>query len=115
MRELLFKEEASHRARILRDTIRRHDYLYHVLDAPEITDAEYDRLVAELRGIEAAYPELVSPESPTQRVGGQPIGGFRTISHTSPVLSLNNAFEEEDVVSFDRRVRGVASVTEPVE
>ena len=88
----------------LREQIRHHNYLYHVLDAPEIPDAEYDRLVRELQRLEAEHPELVTPDSPTQRVGAQPIEAFGTIEHRLPMLSLDNAFSEEELRDFHRRV-----------
>ncbi len=88
----------------LRERIRHHNYLYHVLDAPEIPDIEYDRLVRELQELETDYPELVTPESPTQRVGANPIEAFGTVEHRLPMLSLENAFSEEEVRDFHRRV-----------
>ena len=89
----------------LREQIRRHDYRYYVLDDPELSDARYDALVAELRALEAAHPELVTPDSPTQRVAGAPGGAFGEVVHAVPMLSLDNAFTEQDVLDFDRRVR----------
>jgi DNA ligase (NAD+) len=89
----------------LRDQVGRHDYRYYVLDDPEISDARYDALMAELRELEAAHPELVTPESPTQRVGGSPSAAFGEVVHAVPMLSLDNAFTEQDVIDFDRRVR----------
>jgi len=106
------------RARFLRDEIERHNYLYYVLDAPEIPDAEYDKLFRELERLEAQYPELVTPDSPTRRVGAAPLSDFSQITHRVPMLSLNNAFEDEEVAAFDRRVReslGVESVEYAVE
>ncbi len=98
---------ASLRQRVdrLRAEIERHNRLYHVLDDPEVPDAAYDRLMAELRGLEQQYPELVVPESPTQRVGGSPVAEFSEVRHHLPMLSLDNAFAREDVEAFDRRVR----------
>ena len=98
---------ASLRQRIerLRAEIERHNHLYHVLDAPEVPDAAYDRLMAELRDLERQHPELVVPESPTQRVGGAPVPEFSEVRHHLPMLSLDNAFAREDVEAFDRRVR----------
>ena len=93
------------RAAELRETIARHDHLYHVLDAPEIADAEYDRLFAELVVLEAAHPELAVPDSPTQRVGGAPLDAFEEVVHEVPMLSLANAFDASGVADFDRRVR----------
>jgi len=89
----------------LRQELRRHEHLYYVLDAPEISDAEYDALMRELQKLEAAHPELVTPDSPTQRVGGQPRDGFTKVKHSSPMLSLDNALSEGDLRNFDRRVR----------
>lgn len=88
----------------LRERIRHHNYLYHVLDAPEIPDAEYDRLVRELQALEEEYPELVTADSPTQRVGASPIEAFGTVEHRLPMLSLDNAFSEAEVRDFHRRV-----------
>jgi DNA ligase (NAD+) len=93
------------RAESLRRDIETHNYRYYVLDDPGISDAEYDRLFRELRDLEEAHPELASPDSPTQRVGGQPLEAFSQVIHRVPMLSLNNAFTDEDVVGFDRRVR----------
>lgn len=93
------------RVRQLRAEIARHDYRYYVLDAPEVPDAEYDRLMRELRDLEAAHPELVTPESPTQRVSGSPSREFAEVEHRVPMLSLDNGFTDEDIQNFDRRVR----------
>lgn len=90
---------------VLRAELRRHEHLYYVLDQPEITDAEYDRLMRELQAIEAQHPELVTPESPSQRVGGKPREGFVKVRHSSPMLSLDNALNEGELRDFDRRVR----------
>ncbi|MEX0977171.1 MAG: NAD-dependent DNA ligase LigA [Woeseia sp.] len=84
--------------------IRQHNYLYHVLDAPEIPDAEYDRLLLRLQAIEADYPELITADSPTQRVGAAPVKAFGTVKHSVPMLSLDNAFSEEALRNFHRRV-----------
>jgi DNA ligase (NAD+) len=89
----------------LRAEIDRHNHRYHVLDDPEIPDSEYDRLMQELRALEKDHPSLVVPESPTQRVGGAPVDAFAQVRHRMPMLSLDNAFERDDVVAFDRRVR----------
>ncbi len=101
------KAPAKLRQRVerLRAEIERHNYRYHVLDDPEVPDAEYDRMMAKLRTLEQEHPELVVPESPTQRVGGAPVAGFAAVRHQLPMLSLDNAFAREDVVAFDRRVR----------
>ena len=88
----------------LRDQIRKHDYHYYVLDSPLITDREYDELLAELKSLEAEYPELVTPDSPTQRVGGELLPGF-TVRHRVPLLSLDNTFSREELVEFNRRIQ----------
>jgi DNA ligase (NAD+) len=113
------KSQAERRISELRAEIEQHDYCYYVLDAPTIPDAEYDRLMRELQALEAEYPELLSPESPTQRVGGVPLEGFAEVRHETPMLSLANAFSDEEIHQFhDRVVRGletehVAYVAEP--
>jgi DNA ligase (NAD+) len=95
------------RAEKLREELRRHEYLYHVLDQPEISDAAFDKLMNELKALEAAHPELLCPESPTQRVGGQPRQGFETWKHQRPMRSLDNAYSAEELRDFDRRVREI--------
>ena len=89
----------------LRDEIRRHEYLYYVADDPEISDAKFDKLMERLKEIEAAHPELVTPDSPTTRVGGAPREGFTKVQHARPMLSLDNAFSYEALKDWDRRVR----------
>ena len=89
----------------LREQIEHHNYRYYVLDDPEVADAAYDRLLKELQALEAEHPALMSPESPTQRVGAAPVGALATVVHRSPMLSLDNAFSDEDIIDFDRRVR----------
>src|SRR6266550_8114609 len=88
----------------LRDEIRRHEYRYYVLDDPQISDAEFDRLMNELKKLEAAHPELVTPDSPTQRVGGKPREGFVKVAHSAPMLSLDNAYNKEELRDWERRV-----------
>jgi DNA ligase (NAD+) len=88
----------------LREQIRHHDYLYYSLDAPEVPDSEYDRLMRRLRDIEADHPELVTTDSPTQRVAGEPVDAFGTVVHRLPMLSLENAFSNQEVEDFNRRV-----------
>ncbi len=88
----------------LRDEIRRHEYRYYVLDDPEISDAEFDRLMNELKKLEAAHPELITSDSPTQRVGGKPREGFVKVPHSAPMLSLDNAYSEEELRDWERRV-----------
>lgn len=89
----------------LRTTLRHHEYLYHVLDTPEVPDAEYDRLMAELRSLEGAHPELITPDSPTQRVGAAPLSEFTQVRHEVPMLSLDNAFDEASYLAFNKRVQ----------
>ena len=98
------------RAEALRREIERHNRLYYVEDAPEITDTEYDRLFVELSALEAAHPELAGPDSPTRRVGAPPLAEFPEVRHRSPMLSLANAFDEEAVRAFDRRAREALGV-----
>src|SRR6266850_6063338 len=92
----------------LREKIRYHEHRYYVLDDPEISDAEYDKLLNQLKKIEAEHPELVTPQSPTQRVGGKPREGFVKVTHSRPMLSLDNAYNEEELRDWDRRVRELA-------
>ena len=95
----------AHRIAELRREIRRHDELYYIAAAPEISDPHFDALMRELQTLEAAHPELVTPESPTQRVGGRPAEGFDTVAHAAPMLSLDNAYNEAELRGFDERVR----------
>src|SRR5579864_5898243 len=88
----------------LREQIRHHEYRYYVLDDPEISDAEFDRLMNQLKKLEADYPELITPDSPTQRVGGKPREGFVKVAHSIPMLSLDNAYSEEELRNWERRV-----------
>ncbi|HET8888292.1 MAG TPA: NAD-dependent DNA ligase LigA [Candidatus Angelobacter sp.] len=96
----------------LRETIRHHEHLYYVLDAPELPDAEFDRLMQELKRLEAAHPELITPDSPTRRVGGKPAEGFPKVEHSRPMLSLDNAYNEQELRDWDRRVRELAGSAE---
>lgn len=89
----------------LRTMLHHHEYLYHVMDAPEIPDAEYDRLMRELRELEAAHPELITPDSPTQRVGAAPLTAFEQVRHEVPMLSLDNTFDEAGFLAFNKRVQ----------
>ncbi|HEX7047208.1 MAG TPA: NAD-dependent DNA ligase LigA [Gammaproteobacteria bacterium] len=99
------KSTAEKRIRELREALRHHNHLYYVLDDPEIPDAEYDRLMQELKSLEAEHPELVTSDSPTQRVGAIPNTTFAPVRHAVPMLSLDNAFSEDDVRAFDKRAR----------
>lgn len=105
-------EKARERVEALRKELDRHSRLYHVLDAPEITDAEYDHLFRELVDLESAFPELQTSDSPTQRVGGEPAASFTKVRHRTPMLSLNNAFSPDEVRDFGGRVeRAIGSVS----
>lgn len=103
------------RVRELREQIDYHNYRYYVLDDPQVSDAEYDRLLVELKALEAQYPDLITPDSPTQRVGATPVSELQEVVHAKPMLSLDNAFAEEDVIAFDRRVRERLEDVETVE
>ena len=109
MRKIVAKEIEE-----LREELRRHEHLYYVVDQPEITDAEYDAIMRRLQQLEKAHPELVTPDSPTQRVGGKPREGFVKVRHSSPMLSLDNALNEEEMREFDRRVKDLLKA-EPFE
>src|SRR5579872_317804 len=98
------RRDAEERVAQLRAQIAHHDYRYYVLDAPEVPDAEYDRLMTELRALEGEYPDLITPDSPTQRVSGEPVAAFGVVTHTVPMLSLDNAFADEEVEAFNRRI-----------
>lgn len=98
--------DAAQRIAALRAELDEHNYRYYVLDEPSVPDAEYDRLFRELQALEAEHPELVTPESPTQRVGGEALSAFGEVRHEVPMLSLGNGFEEEDLRAFDRSVQG---------
>jgi DNA ligase (NAD+) len=98
------RAEAETRVAELRKEIQQHDYRYYVLDAPSVPDAEYDRLMRELQVLESDFPNLVTPESPTQRVGGESLEGFQEVRHEAPMLSLANAFSDEEIVQFHDRV-----------
>ena len=99
------KDKDALRAEQLRQEIRRHDRLYYVEARPEIPDRQYDRLMDELKAVEARRPELATPDSPTQRVAGEPIEGFASVEHSQPMLSVDNTYNEQQVREFDARVR----------
>jgi DNA ligase (NAD+) len=98
-------ETIQQQVKALREAIDMHNYRYYVLDAPIIPDVEYDRMFRELQQFEQHYPQLVTPDSPTQRVGAAPLKEFIQVTHRTPMLSLNNAFEDTEVEAFDRRIR----------
>jgi DNA ligase (NAD+) len=108
------QENVKKRIAELRESLHRHNYLYYVLDEPEVSDAEYDRLMRELTALETAHPGLITPDSPTQRVGAPPLEKFETVPHTVPMLSLENAFNEKEVLAFDQRVRRFLKTEAPV-
>lgn len=107
----------SDEIRQLREEINRHNHLYHVLDAPEISDADYDRLMRRLLELEEQHPELVAPDSPSQRVGAPPLAAFGTVTHRVSMLSLSNAFSDDELRTFDKRIKRMleAAEDEPVE
>ena len=103
------------RSNWLRDELNRHSHAYYVLDNPSIPDAEYDALFRELQQLEEAHPELVTPDSPTQRVGGAPLPEFAQVRHDVPMLSINNGFSDEDIRAFDKRVSDGLGALQDVE
>lgn len=103
---MLVPEEIIQNVKTLRNELEEHNYRYYVMDDPSVPDAEYDRLMNNLKSIETEYPSLVVPESPTQRVGGEPLAGFTQVTHEMPMLSLDNAFNEDDMQDFNRRIIG---------
>lgn len=98
----------------LRKELHRHNYRYYILDDPEISDAEYDRMMQELIGLETEYPDLARPDSPSSRVGAAPLDKFETVEHSIPMLSLDNGFEDSDILDFDKRVRRHLSTDETI-
>ncbi len=109
------REKAREEIERLRREIRRHDYLYYVLAQPEISDYQYDMLLKRLEALEQQYPEFITPDSPTQRVGGEPTKEFPVVRHRKPMLSLSNTYNEAEVREFDRRVRSLLNPGEPYE
>jgi DNA ligase (NAD+) len=107
-------KSAAARVALLKETLDRYNYRYHALDDPEVPDAEYDRLMLELKDLEAKHPDLLTPDSPTQRVGATPVAAFGAVKHHLPMLSLDNAFSDEDVRDFDRRIRERLGREDPV-
>ena len=98
-------QDAKKRIEQLREQIRRHDYLYYVLNQPKISDRQYDSLFAQLKELEQANPQLITPDSPTQRVSGRPLEGFATVRHAVPMLSIDNTYSPEELRAFDERIR----------
>ena len=97
--------KAAARAAQLRELLERYNYRYHALDDPEVPDAEYDKLMVELRALEAQFPQLLTSDSPTQRVGAAPMSAFGAVKHRVAMLSLDNAFSDDEVRDFDRRIQ----------
>ncbi len=108
-------KEIIERVKKLREEIDYHNYRYYILNAPVISDAEYDALMRELKELEAKYPELITPDSPTQRVGFKPQEGFKEVSHAEPMLSLDDAMNEDEVFEFDKRVKKFLGLPEDAE
>jgi DNA ligase (NAD+) len=104
-KNVMKNSEVSNEIERLREKIRHHEYLYHVVDDPEVSDASFDKLLNKLKLLEKENPKLITPDSPTQRVGGAPRAGFQTVAHQTPMGSLDNAFSFEELANFDRRVR----------
>ncbi len=109
------RREAEQQIEQLRQQLHYHNYRYYVLDEPEITDAEYDQLMRRLQELETAFPDLITPDSPTQRVGAAPLAEFGTVLHAVPMLSLDNAFSAAEVREFDERVKRQLGLTSPIE
>src|SRR6478735_7364473 len=104
---MLAAKDAEKNIEVLRDKIRHHEYLYYVLDNPEISDQEFDRLMQQLKEIEAEHPKLITPDSPTQRVGGKPREGFVKVRHSTQMLSLDNALDEGELRDFLNKIGNV--------
>src|SRR5246127_2153838 len=105
-------KDAEKKIEALREKIRHHEYQYFVLDTPEISDQEFDKLTKQLKDLEAEPPELITPDSPTQRVGGKPREGFVKVRHSSPMLSLDNTYSEEELRAWERRVHELSGRSE---
>jgi DNA ligase (NAD+) len=109
------REQAYQRIQELKKQIQYHNYRYYVLAQPEISDYEYDQLLKELEELETQFPEFVTPDSPTQRVGGEPVSEFEVVQHRRPMLSLANTYSAEEVYDWERRIRNQLGTTEPIE
>jgi len=108
-------QEIQLKIKKLKDEINYHNYRYYILDDPEISDAEYDRLLRELQSFERQYPDFITPDSPTQRVGATPLDAFESVAHTLPMLSLDNGFDESEIREFDTRIRKLLPPQEKIE
>jgi DNA ligase (NAD+) len=111
---MTIEEKVKERIEHLRKELHRHNYRYYILDDPEVSDAEYDRLLQELKSLENEYPQFSSPTSPTTRVGSPPLEKFSTIPHTIPMLSLDNAFSDGDIIDFDNRIKRFLKTTNEI-
>src|SRR6266851_9403456 len=107
-------KDVEQRIEGLRERVRYHEHLYYVLDNPEISDTEFDKLMQQLQQLEAEHPALITPDSPTQRVGGKPKEGFLKTPHSRPMLSLDNAYNEAELRAWDKRLRDALPTTETV-
>src|ERR1700727_2633729 len=107
-------KKAAARVAELAELLERYNYRYHALDDPEVPDAEYDKLMLELRGIEEQFPSLVTQHSPPQRVGASPSSAFGSVKHRIAMLSLDNAFSEDDIRDFDRRIHERLNDPKPI-
>ena len=99
----------------LRNAINEHNYNYYILDNPTVSDAQYDKQFRELQQLEEAHPQLITPDSPTQRIGVKPQKSFPEVKHEVPMLSLENAFDEEEVLAFDKRIKQRLHLETPIE
>ncbi len=108
-------EETLTKIKTLREQLNYHSNRYYVMDDPEISDAEYDRLYRELSELEKQFPEFITPDSPTQRVGAAPAKAFNTVAHTLPMLSLDNSLNEEDIRAFDDRIKNFLKISTEIE
>ena len=105
----------QHQIEQLRDELREHNYRYYVMDDPSVPDAEYDRLFRQLKQLEQEHPELITADSPTQRVGDTPLSAFTQVQHRIPMLSLDNVFNEQELIAFDQRIRERIGIEEDIE
>src|SRR6188508_799442 len=109
------KGEAKKKIDKICEKINEHNYHYYVLDDPIISDVEFDQLFQELKSLEKNYPDLISSDSPTQRVGAAPLNAFAEVHHDVPMLSLENAFAPDDIIAFDKRIRERLNTHAPIE
>jgi DNA ligase (NAD+) len=112
---MLLSPQIINQANHLREQLRHHNHLYYVLDNPQINDAQYDELFQQLKQLEQEYPQLQSPDSPTQRVGGQALSAFNTLNHKVPMLSLGNVFNDQELIDFERKLKERLETTSEIE